>query len=103
MLAMNPGLLETLDTPHLLAALEAEGPLTPAERELAKRLDALASKETAEEIEAQFNKTFESAMEQSEFRAGLIEEIIALCDAPGPRKDLVSAIKAALENSYVEL
>lgn len=41
MLAMNEALMGEMDTPHLLAALEAEGPLTPAEKVLAWRLEAL--------------------------------------------------------------
>ena len=103
MLAMNPYLMEQMETCHLLAALAAEGPLTPAEKELSRRLDELVGEETSEEIECRLEKTYESALEQSEFRAQLIQEIVDLCDRPGNKKDLVSAIKYALENSYVEL
>lgn len=95
--------MERMETSHLLASLEAEGHLTPAEKELAKRLDDLVGEETAEEVESRLEKTYESALEQSEFRAQLIQEIIALCDRPGGKKELTSAIKSALENSYVEL
>ena len=103
MLALNPHLLAQMDTGHLLSALAAEGPLTPAEIELSRRLEALYGKETPEEIEARLERTYESALEQSEFRAQLIQEIIGLCDQAGTKKDLVKAIKYALENSYVEL
>ena len=103
MLAMNPYLMEQMETRHLLAALAAEGPLTPAEKELSRRLDELVGEETSEEIEHRLEKTYERALEQSEFRAQLIQEIVALCDRPGNKKDLVTAIKCALENSYVEL
>lgn len=41
MLAMNAAAMAALETPHLLAALEAEGYLTPAEAELARRLETL--------------------------------------------------------------
>ncbi|MBK6587890.1 MAG: hypothetical protein IPG22_06200 [Acidobacteria bacterium] len=100
---MNPFLMERMDSPHLLAALETEGHLTPAEKELAKRLGDLVGEETAEEIESRLEKTYARVIEQSEFRAQLIQEVIALCDRPGSKKDLISAIKSALENSYVEL
>lgn len=93
--------MERMETPHLLAALEAEGPLTPAERELARRLAEF--EETPEQVEARLDRYYESALEQSEFRAQLIQEIVALCDREGTKKDLVKAIKTALENSYVEL
>ena len=101
MLAMTPALLERMETPHLLAALEAEGPLTPAEKELAKRLSAF--EETPEEVEARLEESYERQLEQSYFRAQLIEEILALCEQQGGKKDLVKAIKTALEDSYVEL
>ena len=103
MLALNPHLMEQMETRHLLSSLAAEGPLTPAERELSRRLEGLVGEETPEEIESRLEKTYESALEQSEFRAQLIQEIIDLCDRPGNKKDLVSAVKYALENSYVEL
>lgn len=103
MLAMNPQLLAQMETRHLLSSLAAEGPLTPAEIELSRRLEELAGNETSEEIEERLEKTYESALKQSEFRAQLIQEIVALCDRPGNKKDLVTAIKYALENSYVEL
>lgn len=103
MLAMNIRLMELMETPHLIAALEAEGPLTPAEKELTRRLDDLAGRETGEEAETRLEKSYESAMEQSEFRAQLIQEILDMCDGAGTRKELVAAIKSAVENSYVEL
>lgn len=103
MLALNPALLSQLDDAHLCAALAAEGHLTPAERELAKRLDVLAGQETPEEIEARLEKSYKSPLEQSEFRAQLIELILALCKRPGTKAELVKAISMAVENSYVEL
>lgn len=103
MLAMNPFLLSLLDTPHLLSALEAEGHLTPAEKELVSRLGVLSEQETFEEYSARLEKEYERQLEQSEFRAGLIDEILNLCELPGTKADLVKSIRAALENSYVEL
>lgn len=103
MLAMNEALMSEMDTPHLLAALEAEGPLTPAEKVLAWRLEALAGQETPEEVEARLEKEYESAMEQSYFRAQAIEEILEICKQPGTTKELKARIKTLVENSYVEL
>lgn len=103
MLAMSPSLLEKLETPHLCAALEAEGALTPAERELTQRLRKLSDQESPASIEQRLEKQYESALEQSEFRAQLIRAIIEMCALPGTKAELVKSIKAELENSYVEL
>lgn len=103
MLAMNEALVGEMDTPHLLAALEAEGPLTPAEKVLAWRLNGLAGQETPKAIEARLEKEYESAMEQSEFRAQVIQEILEICEQGGTVKELKALIKALIENSYVEL
>lgn len=56
-----------------------------------------------EEVEARVEKENEFALEQSEFRRELIERIVEMCGQGGTKKDLVNAIKTALENSYVEL
>lgn len=56
-----------------------------------------------EEVEARVEKENEVALEQSEFRRELIERIVEMCGQGGTKKDLVNAIKTALENSYVEL
>jgi len=70
---------------------EAYGRLADAEKEL-------------EELEARVEKENEVQLEQSEFRRELIERIVEMCDQEGTeKKDLVKAIKTALENSFVEL
>lgn len=56
-----------------------------------------------EELEDRVEKENEVALEQSEFRRELIERIVEMCGQEGTKKDLVNAIKTALENSYVEL
>lgn len=56
-----------------------------------------------EEVAARVEKENEVALEQSEFRRELIERIVEMCGQGGTKKDLVNAIKTALENSYVEL
>ena len=90
---------------HLLASLDCEPEImrTTVERELARRLAATLDKLAERPTEAEMEKRYESPLEQSEFRAQLIQEIILLCDKPGSKNDLVSAIKTALDNSYVEL
>lgn len=103
MLAMNQSAMARMDTGHLLAALEAEGHITPAEKELARRLDELAAQETGEETAARLEKSYERAMEQSEFRAQAISEILEICEQGGTAKELKARIKTLVENSYVEL
>ena len=105
MLILNPGLMANMDDGHLLRSLECEAAImrTPVELELMARCERLADELADRPTEAEMEKRYESPLEQSEFRAQLIKEIIELCDRPGSKKDLVSAIKMALENSYVEL
>ena len=105
MLILNPGLMANMDDGHLLRSLECEAAImrTPVELELMGRLERPADELADRPTEAEMEKRYESPLEQSEFRAQLIKEIIELCDRPGSKKDLVSAIKMALENSYVEL
>ena len=99
MLTLFPSLMANMEDDHLIRSLECEPSImrTPVELELMARCERLA-----DEL-AEVEKRYESQLEQSEFRAQLIQEIIALCDKPGSKKDLVVAIKMALENSYVEL
>lgn len=105
MLALNPGLVASMDDAHLLAVLGSESSLmrTPVELELIRRLEAIVDLETGAEVEARIEKSYESAMEQSEFRAQCIGEILELCDSTRSHVDLVARIKSLVENSYVEL
>ena len=72
---------------------------------IAEAYERLADAENElEELEARVEKENEAALEQSEFRRELIERIVEMCGQAGTKKkDLVKAITAALENSYVEL
>ena len=73
-------------------------------QDIAEAYERLADAEKdLEELEARVEKENEVQLEQSEFRRELIQEILGLCGQGGTKKDLVKAIKAALENSYVEL
>lgn len=68
MLAMDAQTMAGMETSHLLDALEAEGHLTPAEKELAKRLDALTQEldALAESQETAF-KTIYAALQGAGF------------------------------------
>ena len=105
MLTLFPSLMANMEDDHLIRSLECEPSImrTPVELELMARCERLADELAERPTEEEMEKRYESPLEQSEFRAQLIEEIIALCDKPGSKKDLVVAIKMALENSYVEL
>lgn len=73
-------------------------------QDIAEAYERLADAEKElEELEARVEKENERQLEQSEFRRELIEKIVELCGQEGTKKDLVKAIKTALENSYVEL
>ena len=73
------------------------------EQRLADALKEALDKDDDKYTEEQMEKRYESPLEQSEFRAQLLQEILALCDQAGTKVELVKAIKLALENSYVEL
>lgn len=105
MLTLCPSLMANMEDDHLIRALECEPSImrTPVELELIARLERLVDELADRPTEAEMEERYESPLEQSEFRAQLIQEIIALCDKPGSKKELVAAIKMALENSYVEL
>lgn len=61
-----------------------------------------------DEIKQQFesvnksDKYYESAMEQSQFRADVIEQILQVCKE-NPRSKICKQIQLIVENSYVEL
>lgn len=105
MITLYPGIMANMDNAHLLQSLYCEPTImrTPVEFELMRRCEALADELATRPTEAEMETRYEVQIKQSGFRAQLIEEIIALCDSPGSRRDLVTAIKSALENSYVEL
>lgn len=70
--------------------------------------DLLALKdEIIDDHHASIESKYESAMEQSQFRAECIREILALFESKSWRytetKDLIARIKNHVEESYVEL
>jgi len=104
-LILEPGLMANMEDGHLLASLRAEPSIirTAVELDLIERMERLLDELEERPTEGEMEKRYESPLEQSEFRAQLIQEILSLCDKPGSKKDLVTAIKMARENSYVEL
>jgi hypothetical protein len=70
----------------------------------AKLVDAY---EELELKEVKLDKYYESAMEQSSFRAEVIEYILQACNDKDPcyteTKELIKEINQIVENSYVEL
>ena len=105
MLTLYPSLMANMEDDHLIRSLECEPAImrTPVEFELMARCERLSDELADRPTKAEMEKRYEIQLEQSEFRAQLIQEIIELCDKSGSKKDLVAAIKTALENSYVEL
>lgn len=63
--------------------------------------------ETQREAERCLEKCHESPLEQSEFRAEALREILAICKHSPRRyketKELIQRIESYIENSYVEL
>lgn len=65
--------------------------------------DLYAERDVHEGLEDALEKQYERRDEQSEFRRELIERIVELCGQDGTKRELVRAIKLAVENSFVEL
>lgn len=109
LLTLDPTTMALMDDRHLLNALYAEPEImrTSVELELMRRFSETAGGESAEEVESRIAKSYESPLEQSEFRAQALVEILELCDKSPDRyretKELIAAIRATVENSYVEL
>ena len=106
MLLLEPQLMRSMSDGHLLASLEAEPQIlrTAVELELMGRWGPCIGLESEEDIECRLDKTYEVKLEQSEFRAQLLNDIIELVEsADGSREDLEKSIMTAVENSYVEL
>ena len=92
-MTIKPGVMACLDDDALLRSIE---PTTPLEIELARRLSIYADQETPEQI----HKSYESEMEQSEFRRQLLNEILILCDQS---EDLCDDILIAIDSSPARL
>jgi len=62
------------------------------------------AEEELEGLYPKLEKQYEVRLEQSEFRAQALTDILKMCDETGgTRKELVAAIKIAIENHGVEL
>lgn len=89
-------MITSLSDEELVRSVEQNLPEqnTPLELELLKRLDALTRVESAEEV----HKYYERALEQSEFRRQIIEDIRD--NAPARYRKVIDRM---LDESYVEL
>lgn len=97
-------LLSNMSNDHLISTLLCKNVITDIEYELIDRLDKLNDENITFTNDAKtFNRQLERIVEQSEFRAQLLEQILDLCNKCKSKKDLVKSIHIALENSYVEL
>ena len=104
---ISKGTLSLMSDSHLVSAMYGERELTDYEEELLKRLEKYIDKESSEEVESRLEKTYESVVEQSEFRRQVIEDIIAMCSSHNFRyketKELTGSIIDSVSESYVEL
>jgi len=104
---ISKGTLSLMSDSHLVSAMYSERELTNYEEELLKRLEKYTDKESSEEVESRLEKTYESVVEQSEFRRQVIEDIIAKCASHNFRyketKELARSIIDSVSESYVEL
>lgn len=100
-------LLKLYSHEHFIAILNTRNNLSVLEQELLRRLESFESQETIEEVSARVEKSFESAMEQSDFRANFIRDTQDFMNKTSWRynetKELVKYFNINLENSQVEL
>ena len=100
-------LLKLFSHEHLISILNTRSNLSVLEQELLRRLESFESQETIEEVSAKVEKSFESPMEQSYFRADFIRDMQDFMNKTAWRytetKELVKYFNTNLENSQVEL
>lgn len=85
----------------LIRTLDSFSDLSDREKLLLDRLECYAFQESPEEVENRLKKSYESALEQSEFRRQLIEEMIETSEE-WPKK-YYRELEQLINNSYVEL
>lgn len=92
---------------HFIAVLNTRNNLSVLEQELLRRLESFESQESLNEVSNRVEKSFESAMEQSHFRANFIRDTQDFMNKTAWRytetKELVKYFNINLENSQVEL
>ena len=97
---MYLGKFQYLSDKELVRMLDGSN-LTDKEQVLLERLEKYVSQESIEEVEERLDKSYESLLEQSEFRRQLIEEINELSNE-WPKK-YKNTIYRLIAESYVEL
>ena len=97
---MYLGKFQYLSDKELVRMLDGSN-LTDKEQVLLERLEKYVSQESIEEVEERLDKSYESLLEQSEFRRQLIEEINELSNE-WPKK-YKNTIYRLITESYVEL
>ena len=97
---MYLGKFQYLSDKELVRMLDGSN-LTDKEQVLLERLEKYVSQESIEEVEERLDKSYESLLEQSEFRRQLIEDINELSNE-WPKK-YKNTIYRLITESYVEL
>ena len=98
---ISNGILNCLDDRDLVRMLDSSNDLTEREMMLLDRLSHYTDRESPQEIENRLEKSYESALEQSEFRAQLVEQMLE-ASKEWPKK-YHKILKDMLDNSYVEI
>lgn len=100
-------MLKMFSHEHFIAILNTKNNLSVLEQELLRRLESLESRESIADIQERVENSFESAMEQSDFRANFIRDTQDFMNKTSWRydetKELVKYFNINLENSQVEL
>lgn len=97
---MKIGVLNCLNDKDLIRTMDSFSDLSDREKLLLERLECYAFQESPEEVKNRLEKSYESILEQSEFRRQLIEEMIQT-SGEWPKK-YHRILKNMLDNSYVE-
>lgn len=85
----------------LIRTMDSFSDLSDREKLLLDRLEYYAFQESPQEVENRLEKSYESALEQSEFRAQLVEQMLE-ASKEWPKK-YHKILKDMLDNSYVEI
>jgi|LakMenEpi03Aug12_release.lakeMendotaPanAssembly.Ray.scaffolds.fasta_scaffold3582251_1 hypothetical protein len=97
-------MLKSLEYKEFLKYKLRTSSLDEIEKKFEELIDLCEELELKEE---KLDKYYESSMEQSSFRAEVIEYILQACNDKDPRytetKELIKEINQIVENSYVEL
>lgn len=85
----------------LIRTMDSFSDLSDREKLLLDRLEYYAFQESPQEVVNRLEKSYESALERSEFRAQLVEQMLE-ASKEWPKK-YHKILKDMLDNSYVEI